>query len=294
MRLLLALLLVPLLCTAGSVPGAAAERLKVVASFTILADWARTIGGDGIELTLLVGPDSDPHAFDPSPRQQAMIGHADLVIANGLGLEPWLDRVLAAADFNGEAVIASASIAPLTLGEAGGQPDPHAFQDPKLAAIYVENIRAALSAADPTRAPEYNERASRYLVELQAIEKEIRSSLASVPSQRRRVLTSHDAFGYFGRAFAIEFVPILGLNSEKAISAKELAGLIGEAREGGFAAIFLENMTDPRLAETIAGESGIAIGGRLHADALSGPNGRAPDYLALLRHNAEQLLGALR
>ena len=279
-------------------PASSAEPLRVVATFTILGDWVNRIGAEDIDLTVLIGPDQDPHGFEPSPRQQAAIAKADLVVANGLGLEPWLERVLRAAEFKGRLLIASNGITPIrfTSDQAGSSSpeDPHAFQDPDLALIYVRNIEAEIAAADPSRASRFSERAEQYVLELKAARDEIQQRIDTLAPARRRVLTSHDAFNYFGRAFGIEFVPIQPGLETKEISPSNLTSILEEARLGGLAVVFVENMTDPRLAETIAADSGIRIGGVLYADALSPPDGPAPDYLTLLRHNAQTLIDGFR
>jgi zinc/manganese transport system substrate-binding protein len=271
---------------------------RVIATFSILGDWASQIGGDDIVLTILVQDDSDPHEFDPGPRQQAEIAGADLVIANGLGLEPWLGRVLEAAGFRGRLLIASSGIEPIRRdwdaqdSETGF--DPHAFQDPALAEIYIGNIRDALQQLDPAHVADYGRRTASYIATLKQVADQLRTDFSTLRPERRKALTSHDAFAYFGRAFGIEFVPILAGGQSKDASASDLAAVIEEARKGGFAAIFPENMVDPRLAQAVAADSRIRIGGVLYADALSPPDGPAADYLALLRHNGKLLSEALR
>jgi len=272
--------------------------LRVVATFTILGDWVREIGGDDVELVVLVGPDADPHAFDPTPRQQAAVAGADLVIANGLGLEPWLERTLVAADFKGRLVTASSSIEPLRMAgqesQASPPVDPHAFQDPTLAQTYVLNISVALSEADPVHAEFYASRTRNYIAALQSVDRELANALAPIPQNRRRVLTSHDAFAYFGRAFDFDFVPITSRTENSEASPSTIAKIANQAREGQYSAVFVENMRDARLSEAIAAEASIRISGELYADALSKPDGPAPTYLDLLRHNAKVLVEALR
>lgn len=295
-----------------AVPGVgtavAVEKPKVVATFSLLADLTQRVAGDHAIVTALVGPDGDAHVFEPGPRESATLAAADLLVANGLGFEPWLERLSQAAGFKGTLVVATEGVTPLpadheapegAAAEAGddhdhGAFDPHAFQDLANGQVYVANIAKGLSAVDPAHAADFQANAQRLAADMAALDASLKADFAAVPADHRRVLTSHDAFQYFSRAYGIVFVAIRGVSTEAEPSAQDLAQIIKQARGGKIRAIFLENMADPRLAETVAGESGIRIGGRLYADALSPENGPAPDYLSLFRYNAGQLLDALR
>ncbi len=272
---------------------ARADRLKVVATFSILGDLTARVGGGAIDLTVLVGPDGDAHTYEPTPDDQRAVAAAAVLIANGLGFEPWLGRLEEAAGFQGVAVAATAGIVPLT---APGQayPDPHAFQDLANGAVYVANILQALTAADPAHAAQYRENARRFTGEILDLHREIAGEIAAVPPANRRILTSHDAFQYFARAYGIQFLAIQGVNTESEPSAADLGRLSDQVKRLGVKAIFLENMSNPALARTISGETGVPVGGELYADALSGPDGPAADYLALFRSNVATLLTQLR
>lgn len=298
----------------------AADKPRVVVTFSILEDLTRRVAGDHAEITALVGADGDAHVFEPGPRESAALATADLLVANGLGFEPWLDRLTEAAGFQGKVVVATEGITPLPAehddehgdhegeahaegeehehDEAGhhdhGAFDPHAFQDLANGQIYVANIAKALAAVDPAHADEYAANAKSYADEMAKLDASLKADFASIPAEKRRVLTSHDAFQYFSQVYGITFLAVHGISTEAEPSARDLAELVAEAREGKVGAIFLENMSDPRLAETVAAESGVRIGGELYADALSAIDGPAPDYLALFRHNAKELLAALR
>lgn len=263
------------------------QKLVVVATFSIVADLTQRVGGDHVEVVTLVGPDADAHVFEPGPQESARLAGASLLVANGAGFEPWLDRLTTASSFGGTTVIASDGVA---LHGA----DPHAFQDLANAQVYVANIAKGLSDVDPAHAADYQANADALVAAMKALDRDLKSAFAAIPEERRRILTSHDAFGYFGAAYGIAFVAVQGISTEAEPSAADLAKVVRQAREGHVTAIFLENMADPRLAETVAQESGVKIGGALYADALSPPNGPAPDYLSLMRHNAQQLLDALR
>jgi zinc/manganese transport system substrate-binding protein len=242
----------------------------------------------------LVGPNGDAHVFEPGPKESAELSDAKLLIANGLGFEPWLQRLEDASGFKGKTIVASDGVTPLKGTADQGTTDPHAFQDVANAEIYAGNIEMTLSEADPAHATDYKANADRLIAELDALDKELKDEFAAIPQERRRVLTSHDAFQYFGKAYGIEFVAVQGISTEAEPTAEDLGKIIRQARDGHLSAIFLENMADPRLAETVAQESGVRMGGELYADALSEPDGAAPDYLSLMRYNAKQLLVAMQ
>lgn len=285
---------------AGAAP--AADKPKVVATFSILGDLAAQVAGDHVELVTLVGADGDAHVFEPGPRESAALAEADLLIANGLGFEPWLERLGQAAGFKGALVTASDGVAPLPADpgevqagpDAGGAFDPHAFQDLANGRIYVANIARGLAAIDPAHAAAFEANARRLSAQMADLDTGLKAAFAAVPTDRRRVLTTHDAFRYFGRAYGVEFVAIHGVSTEAEPSARDLGEIIQQARAGRITTVFLENMSDPRLVETAAAETELKVGGELYADALSGKDGPAPDYLSLFKHNAGQLLDAMR
>jgi zinc/manganese transport system substrate-binding protein len=294
-----------LLLAALPVAASAAEKPRVVATFSILGDLVRQVAGDHVEVTTLVGPNGDAHVFEPGPKESAALAEADLLVANGLGFEPWLERLSQAAGFKGALVTATDGVAPLPAaheeheeGEAEehdhGAFDPHAFQDLANGQVYVTNIAKGLSQVDPAHAAEFGANAQRLSAEMAALDAELKAEFAAIPQEHRRVLTSHDAFRYFARAYGVDFVAIHGVSTEAEPTAKDLAGIVQQARGGNIKAIFLENMSDPRLIETVAGETDLTVGGELYADALSDADGPAPDYLSLFRYNARQLLDALR
>lgn len=272
---------------------AAAGKLKVVASFSILGDLAARVGGDAIDLTVLVGPNGDAHSYEPTPADQRAVAGAAVLIANGLGFEPWLGRLREAAGFQGLAVDAATGILPLTVP---GQdvPDPHAFQDLANGAVYVANILQALTAADPAHAAQYRENARRFTGEILDLHQEITGEIAAIPPANRRVLTSHDAFQYFAKAYGIQFLAIQGVHTESEPTTADLGRLSDQVKSLGVKAIFLENMSNPALARTLSDETGVPVGGELYADALSGSDGPAADYLALFRANVAALLALLR
>jgi zinc/manganese transport system substrate-binding protein len=291
MRRVLPSVLPWLLCLlAFATPLRAQERLNVVASFSILADFARAIGGERVDVMTLVGPNADVHVYTPAPSDAKTIAGAKLVIVNGLGLEGWLPRLVQSAGGKATIVVASTGIAPL---KRGAEADPHAWQSVPNAKIYVANIRDALAAADPADAAAFHANAGRYLAELDALDTEVRAAVANIPSERRKVISTHDAFGYFAEAYGIAFIAPLGVSTETEPSARDIAGIIGQIKQAKIPAVFLENMSDDRLIGRIAAESGAKLGGTLYSDALTGEKGDAPTYIAMVKHNITALTSAL-
>lgn len=272
---------------------AATERLKVVATFSIIGDMIRNIGQDDILLTTLVGPNGDAHVYEPTPADARALAQADLVIANGLGFEGWIDRLIAASGYRGPLILASDGIDPLKGDHAHGHAlDPHAWQDLTNARQYVANITRALVAADPARASTYQRRQQNFDQALAALDLDIRNHLARLPEDRRTVVTSHDAFGYFGRAYGIDFRAPVGLSTDSEPSAQQLATLVRQMRNEGIQSLFLENITNPRLVQQLAREAGVVVGGTLYSDSLSSADGPAATYIDMFRHNVQQLLNA--
>ena len=271
-------------------PLQAAERINVVASFSILADFVHTIGGDKVNLTTLVGPDSDVHVYTPAPGDAKRVAEAKLVIVNGLGLEGWLPRLVQSAGSKAQVITASAGIAPLKLGSAA---DPHAWQSVPNARIYVADIANALAAADPDDAGFFGAQAKAYLEKLEALDREVRGAVAKIPPDRRKVISTHDAFGYFAAEYGVQFLAPLGVSTETEPSARDIATIIGQIRAARIPAVFLENISDDRLIRRIAAETGAKVGGTLISDGLTGEKGPAPTYIDMVRHNIKALTSAL-
>ena len=311
-RLILAALVT--LAVAATSPSWAAEKLKVVATFTVLGDMVKNVGGEHVTLTTLVGPDGDAHVYEPTPADARALAQADLVLVNGLGFEGWIDRLVKASGYKGPVVVASEGIALLRAeedhghgrGDASvsaeksekdehhheGEFDPHGWQDLANGRIYVANVAHALAAADTAHANDYRRRAEAYDRELVTLDRDIRGRLDAVPAERRKVITSHDAFRYFGRAYGIEFHAPVGLSTEDEPSAGEVAALIRQIRDEGIHTLFVDNITDPRLVQQLAREAEAVVGGTLYADSLSGATDPAPTYLDMFRHNASELVKA--
>ena len=285
--------------TAGLVPGRGQNRMqdrpRAVATFSILGDFARNVGGERVELATLVGPNGDVHVFAPTPGDVKTIAAADIVFVNGLGLEGWIDRLIAASATRALVVVASWGITPRsgTRAQDRGASDPHAWQSVANAKLYVGNIRDGLTAIDAAEKKIFEANANTYLAKLDALDGEIRAAIEAIPSARRKVITAHSAFGYFGDAYGIEFIAPEGLSTEAEPSARDIAKLIEQIRRENVPALFLENVADSRLLQRIGAETGVRIGGRLYSDALSPPDGPAASYIEMMRSNLRELTRSL-
>jgi zinc/manganese transport system substrate-binding protein len=303
-RLLIASLLAML--TAG--PAFAADRLPVVASFSILGDMVSRVGGDRVSVTTLVGPDGDAHVYEPTPNDVKAVAGAKLLVVNGLGFEGWMNRLAEASGYAGPVTVASEGVKPREMAEDEDHHDhdeadhaahdhhgvdPHAWQDVANAVTYVKNIAAGLDAADPDGKATYDANAAAYVAELEALDAEARAAMAALPADRRKIITSHDAFGYFGAAYGLELLAPEGVSTESEATAADVAGIIRQIREDAIPAIFVENIKDRRLIDQIAAETHAVVGGELYTDALSAKDGPAPTYVDMIRHNIGTLTEAL-
>jgi zinc/manganese transport system substrate-binding protein len=264
--------------------------LKVVTSFSIISDFVKNVGGDHVEVTTLVGPDGDVHVYTPTPSDVRKIADAKLLVINGLGLEGWLPRLLQAAGGKASIVTATSGIAPLRLGSDA---DPHAWQSVANAEKYVANIRDALIAADPPDAQVFRQNAVAYLAKLEALDGEVRQAIGQIPEGRRKVISTHDAFGYFAARYGIEFIAPIGVSTEAEPSARDIARIVAQVKAEHIPAVFLERIGDPRLIRRISAETGAKVGGTLYSDSLSDEKGDSPTYIDMVRHNIRTLTSAL-
>ena len=307
----------------------AEQPIPVVATFSILGDMVERIGGEHIALTTLVGPEGDTHVYQPTPKAARSVAEADLLFMNGLEFEGWLERLAEAASFDGAMVVATTGVSPIAFEEhedddhdehdehaghdehdehdehaghdehdehAGhdhGTFDPHAWQSLDNAVIYANNIAAGLAQADPANASEYYTNRAAFVAEIVALKSDIDAMMAALPADKRTVVTPHDAFGYFAEAYNLTFEAPQGMSTESEVSAADVAALITQIRRESISAVFIESITDNRMMEQIANETGATIGGTLYSDALSGETGPASTYLDMMRHNATTLSDAL-
>lgn len=283
-------------------PARADDKVKVVATFSILADLARNVGGDRVEVAMLVGPGGDAHVYTPTPVDVRSVAAARLVIVNGLGFEGWLSRLVKSAGNKATVITASKGITP-RKDRSGGHghkhshdhddADPHAWQSVANVKIYVANIRDALVAADPAGTDVYRKNTEAYLAKLDALDREVRDAVARLAAERRKVISTHDAFGYFADAYGIAFIAPQGVSTEAEATARDVARIISQIKSRKIPAVFLENVSDPRLMRRISEESGARLGGTLFSDALTDENGAAPTYIDMIRYNIKALTGAL-
>lgn len=300
---LLAGLAAGLILTAAPMTARAQDKLPVVASFSILGDFVREIGGERVAVTTLVGANGDAHVYSPSPTDAKNVAAAKLIVVNGLKFEGWLPRLIKSSGARGVVATATTGIKPIEAeedahahGKGGhdhGHDDPHAWQSVPNAKVYIANIRDALSAADPAGKAAYEANATAYLARLEAIDGEVRAAVARIPADRRKAITSHDAFGYFAKTYGIAFIAPQGVSTEAEASAKDVARIIRQIRTQKVPAVFLENISNPRLIEQIAKESGARIGGKLFSDALSDASGPAGTYIQMMKHNISEIEKAL-
>ncbi|MGY3692929.1 zinc/manganese transport system substrate-binding protein [Bradyrhizobium sp. USDA 3240] len=288
MRRLVGLIGLVLLLASGAAH--AEERIKVVASFSILADMVRNVGGNSVDVVALVGPDGDAHVYAPTPADAKKVADAKLLVINGLGFEGWLPRLLQASGSKAPVAVATKGIMPRKMG---GHDDPHAWQSVANAKIYVVNIRSGLIAAAPDQAAAFKANADAYLARLEALDREVHEAVAKIPDARRKVISTHDAFGYFADAYGITFFSPLSVSTDSEPSARDIAAIIAQIRVAKIPAVFLENISDPRLVERIAAETGAKVGGTLYSDSLTAEKGQAPTYIDMVRHNIKALTSAL-
>jgi zinc/manganese transport system substrate-binding protein len=292
-----AVLLAGLAAVLATTPAPAQDRIAVVATFSILGDLVKNIGGDRVEVTTLVGPNGDVHVYSPTPTDARTLAAAKAVFINGLGLEGWMTRLIGASGATVPVIVASAGVTPRDMPDrhdAGrAVPDPHAWQSVANAKTYVANIRDGLERADPAGRDVYDANANSYLARLDGLESEVKAAVAKIPPDRRKVITTHFAFGYFGDAYGLQFIAPENLSTDAEPSARDVATIIAQIKRDKIPAVFMENISDPRLMRVIAGETGVAIGGTLYSDALSAPNGPAGTYIDMMRHNVGELDKAL-
>ena len=302
MRSLCNILLTVAVLSLGA-PAFAAEKLPVIATFSILGDMVATIGGDRIAVTSLVGADQDAHVFEPKPSDVKAVAQAKLVVSNGLGFEGWIARLVKSAGYKGEMSVVTKAIKPRKMAAEGHEghdshgkeaSDPHAWQNPANAVIYSKAIVSALSKVDPEGAALYQQNGERYIQAITELDTWAKAQFDLIPVAKRKVITSHDAFGYLGARYGIKFLSPQGVSTEGDASAKDVADLIRQIKRERIKAVFMENMSNPKVLEQLSKEANIKPAGELYPDALSTADGPAPSYLKMMRHNVEQLLAGLQ
>jgi zinc/manganese transport system substrate-binding protein len=275
-----------------------AEPLPVLASFSILGDLVQVVGGERVKVTTLVGPNADAHAFAPRPADAKTLLHSKLMVVNGLHFEPWAEKLANSAGYTGETVVVSKGIKPRAQSPQAGRDahdiDPHAWQNPENVIFYVQNIAAALAQADPSGATGYQTRAESYVKALQNLDAWAKAQFAAIPVNKRKVITSHDAFGYFAEHYQVRFLAPQGINTDAEPSARQVAQLIRQIQQEKIKAVFVENMSNPKLLDQLSRDAGITLGASLYSDALSSPDQPGATYLQMMRHNVTQLVAGMK
>jgi len=278
-----------------SSPLAMAKTVNAVASFSILGDIVQEVGGEHVKVTTLVGPDGDPHSFEPSPKDSKAINASDVVFVSGLGLDGWIDRLVTASGYKGHLVTASEGVNSRKMEEDGKQiTDPHAWNSMANGVIYATNVMNALIKVDPEDADYFRQRGTAYIEQLQKLDAWAKTEFTGIPQSKRKVLTSHDAFGYFGQEYHVSFMAPVGFSTEAEASASGVASLIKQIKAEKVKTYFIENQTDPRLVKQIAAASGAEPGGELYPEALSGPKGPATTYVKAFKHNVETIVASMK
>lgn len=285
-----------------SAPAHAQAPIQTVASFSILGDLVRQVGGERVHVDVLVGPGSDAHVFQPTPAQARLVGQAKVVFSNGLGFEGWMSRLLKTTAYKGTQVVVSQGIQPIKeaghddhkKGHDHGETDPHAWQSVGNARVFVKNIAQGLCRADAAGCDVYDRNAKAYVAKLDALDTEIRAAWAPIPAAQRKVITSHDAFGYYARDFGVKFLAPQGVSTDSEASAKGVAQLVRQIKKEQIKALFVESISNPRLIEQIGRETGAKPSGELFSDSLSAADGAAPTYIDMMRFNTRALTTAVR
>lgn len=290
--LILSLALIPY--TGYTKCGCDTPSLKVIASFSILGDLVKNIGGDKVDVTSIVGPNGDAHVYEPRPNDIKLISKADIVFTNGMGFEGWINRLIKASGFKGPVIVSTENIHPRLVFEGKLIEDPHAWHSISNIKIYIYNITKALKDLDPENANYYENNAKDYTEKLNDLDLEIRAAVDKIPPPKRKVITAHDAFGYFGNTYGIQFLAPIGTNTESEARVKDIIGLIKQIKEYGVKTIFVENIANPRVIQQIARETGAKIGSELYSDALSKPGGPADSYTKMMSYNARLFIDAMR
>ncbi len=276
-------------------PLALANTVETVASFTVLADIVQQVGGEHVKVKSLVGPNGDPHSFEPTPQDSQALSKADVVFVSGLGMEGWMDRLVQASGYKGKVVVASEGIDTRKMEEDGKTiTDPHAWNSAHNGAIYASNVMNALIAADPQDAAYFRQRGTAYISQLNQLDSWAQKTFSGVPAAKRKILTSHDAFGYFGQRYGVQFLAPVGFSTESEASASDVAALIKQLKSEKIHTYFIENQTDPRLVQQIATATGAQPGGELYPEALSEKDGPAASYVAAFKHNVESIAASMK
>lgn len=276
----------------------AAQTINAIATTSIIGDLVANVGGERVNVRAILPPGTDPHTFTLAPADVQAVAESQILFENGLGLEAWLEELIANAGGSRLVVTVSEGLTPIEglADEDGRGDDPHMWFDVQRAIGYVENIRAGLKEVDPAGAGAYDANAAAYIEQLRQLDAEIEQQLATIPDDRRKLITNHDTFGYFAQRYGFEVVGSVfeGVSTEEEPSAQQVAQLVDLIRSENVPAIFTENTVNPRLAEQIATEADISVVTSLYTDALGEPGSDGDTYIDMMRYNVAQIVAALR
>lgn len=276
----------------------AADKLAVMTSFSILGDLVQVVGGERVNVINLVGADRDAHIFEPKPQDAKNLLQSKLLVVNGLGFEPWMQKMIKSTAYKGTVLTATQNLKPLSMPpeKVGDKPeiDPHAWQNPSHVVVYVQNITTALSKLDPEGVNLFKSNSEAYIAELNKLDAWAKSQFDAIPKNKRKVITSHDAFGHFAAQYQIAFLAPQGISTESEPSARQVGKLIRQIKAEKIKAVFIENMSNSKLLKQLATDTGVTLGEPLYADALSNSDKPGSTYLKMMRHNIIQLAAGVQ
>lgn len=282
-----------LLILSLSIVTLAQAKVRVVTSFTILADFVQQVGQDKVDVLNLVSADSDPHMYEPTPQDVKNIAKADIIFINGLGFEGWLGRLTKAANTKGDVVVCTEHIHPRLVFEDTLLKDPHAWHSIPHAKIYVQNIARALKKKDPSNKAFYEKNMRTYLEKLTQLDESMRRRIDHIPPNRRKIITAHDAFGYFGNSYGVQVFAPQGVSTESETKIHSIIDLVKQIKQEKIRIIFIEKISNPKVIQQISDETGAQIGGELYADGLSATDGPANSYINMVRYNFNLILNSM-
>ncbi len=270
------------------------EKITAVSSINIISDIVKNIGGDKVESFSICGVGVDPHTYHAKPSDPRLISKSNIVFINGFNLEHWIEEMISSAGGDVKKVTVSEGITPITDEKGFGDPDPHAWFDVKYAKIYAENIAKGLSEADPKNADYYNENLKKYLTELDNLDNWIKDEILKIPEEQRILITSHDAFRYFGKAYGMEVKGLQGISTEAKVRTEDFKNIIDLIKSKKIKSVFVETSVNPKLLEQISQETGVAVGGTLFSDSIGNEGTPEGSYTGAVKFNVNTIVNSLK
>lgn len=269
------------------------NKIKVVSSASIFQDMAKNIGGDKITSESIVPVGGDPHTYTPKPSDVELVSSADLILINGLTFEGWITELIENSGTKAKVVLITEGIEPIKSLNYHNASDPHAWMNAQNGLKYAYNISAGLAAVDPDNALYYADNGSKYSAEIKKVDSYIKQQIATIPEAQRILITSHDAFQYYGRAYDITLNAIMGISTESEAQSKDVQRVVNAIKVNKVPAVFIESTINPKMLQQIASDTGVKIGGELYADSIGEEDSEAPTYLKMLTHNTDVIVNAL-